>query len=75
MSYLYNSIGLRPSEMQSYNMLRPSLNSNYRSRPRKTKPIVETGLRALSTYDLKCLCYKKDALAIAEYERRLWRRA
>ena len=45
------------------------------SRPKKTKPIVETGLRALSKYDLKCLCYKNDALAIAEYERRLWGRA
>ena len=73
MSYEYNSLGLKPSEMASYTMHRPSLYGNKISyRSRKQKPPKKYGLQALSLYDLKQLCFSKDPEAIKEYERRLF---
>jgi len=73
MSYEYNSLGLKPSEMASYTMHRPSLYGNKISyRTKQQKPPKKYGLQALSLYDLKALCFSKDQEAIKEYERRLF---
>ena len=73
MSYEYNSLGLKPSEMASYVMHRPSLYGNKISyRSKKQKQPKKYGLQALSLYDLKTLCFAKDPEAIKEYERRLF---
>ena len=73
MSYIYNSLGLEPSEMASYRMLRPSLygSASYAPKARKVKPVQKYGLEALSAHDLRQLCFAKDVAAIAEYERRV----
>ena len=75
MSYIYNSLGLEPSEMASYRMLRPSLYGgvSYAPKAKKAKPVQKFGLEALSSHDLRQLCFAKDVAAIAEYERRVWK--
>jgi len=73
MSYEYNCLGLKPSEMASYTMHRPSLYGiKISGQNRKPKQPKKYGLQALSLYDLKQLCFAKDPEAIKEYERRLF---
>jgi len=72
MSYLYNSLGIKPGDMASYSMHRPSLYGGG-SYAQKAKPAQKHGLEALSAHDLKKLCFAKDVAAIAEYERRVWK--
>ena len=71
MSYLYNSLGIKPGDMASYSMHRPSLYGAASHAP-KAKPQHKQGLTALSAHDLRKLCFAKDVAAIAEYERRVW---
>lgn len=75
MSYEYNSLGIKPSDMANYKMHRPSLYGSSTTaapvRRRAKQKTYLTGIKALSMPDLRRLCRAKDAEAIAEYERRI----
>ena len=62
------------NEFQSYLTNRPSLanKSFYLHKPRNEtpKPAIVTGFENLSDYDLRLLCFEKNATAIKEFELR-----
>ena len=70
MSYELNSLGLRPHEMASYKMHRPSLYGGSTAPTRRQPKSYKTGIKALSLNDLRQLCFAKDPEALAEYNRR-----